>query len=401
VVSDNLTPGYAIMAEDEPGYESYTLAELQDALRWIDRGAFPERVEVIEREIRKRNDESPAAGKSKTEVALEYASPWQRRTVGFIVDLVLVGILWGITDNLLQMPLPRTLTAFGFGLFLFVYFSVFESVTGQSPGKKAARMRIRSHRGSAATWGSVTLRAFVVAAIVGVDWDVVLTSLPRLSMPMFVVYLVAALGLALYWTNAFLVFASQRERMIQDWLTRTIVEPTDSTPGEPTPSTAANDSRPFKRAYAVILGVGLGFSWILGGAYLSTSVSGSSLQSGLSAASGDLYRVPRTIESRIASDIGIRTHVEVEQERKWTLGEESTLYLKIRVWVPVISWTKERRAKIVESAVSDLKVTPGTFDAGAIVVWTGKPFLKIERSHTLNWPESGATAGPRSRMRGV
>lgn len=72
--------------------------------------------------------------------------------------------------------------------------------------------------------------------------------------------------------------------------------------------------------------------------------------------------------------------------RTWSSSGGDRVTLQLNVWIPAVVWSESTRAKVIESAVKDLRVQPGYYDEGELILWTGGGFLKISISHRLDLP---------------
>jgi len=68
---------------------------------------------------------------------------WFRRIFAFIIDAILVGIVWFVIAIFLRLPFLDWLIApFGFGVLMWLYATVFEGSTGGTIGKKLLGLQV-------------------------------------------------------------------------------------------------------------------------------------------------------------------------------------------------------------------------------------------------------------------
>ena len=103
---------------------------------------------------------------TKDQKAQEY---WLLRTVAFVVDAIIVYIVLAVVTAIIAIPALLS-RGFGFigvvfggiallwGIVFVLYFSVFESSSGSSIGKKVFKLKVVSKTGSNPTFGEALIR---------------------------------------------------------------------------------------------------------------------------------------------------------------------------------------------------------------------------------------------------
>ena len=156
---------------------------------------------------------------------------WMRRGWAFLIDYVLIGISWGIVNNLVTAPIPEVLMMLGSPVWFCLYFAMTEGVgeVRASPGKRVAKIAVRRRDGRLSSLQAVVARAAILAAILNAEWDEILLGLSS-STPLFIVSLAWSIpmGLALY--NMWLAVRKGEHLMLQDALTGTQVTRTSPIP---------------------------------------------------------------------------------------------------------------------------------------------------------------------------
>jgi uncharacterized RDD family membrane protein YckC len=101
-------------------------------------------------------------------------APWSRRVGAWLIDVVLVaavvvvlGDLLGVGPGLATAGNPVTIR--DGGLLLFVYWTIFEASTGQSPGKLALEIQVVGEGGHPPSLVSSAIQSFGKAFVLPLD----------------------------------------------------------------------------------------------------------------------------------------------------------------------------------------------------------------------------------------
>ena len=121
---------------DGPNYTSYSLAELEDALRNIDRKLYPERVEIIGVEISKRLREQDK-GPADSQPEQTYAPRPKRHWISGILVIIIGGVLFHFANLASESEALKETAAFEDALFFCP-----SKCRGQSSTRRLDRYRL-------------------------------------------------------------------------------------------------------------------------------------------------------------------------------------------------------------------------------------------------------------------
>ncbi len=301
---------------------------------------------------------------------------WTRRGWAFLIDYALIGISWGIVNNLVTVPIPEVIMMLGSPVWFCLYFAVTEGVGAvrTSPGKRVAKIAVRPRDGRLSSLQAVVARAAILAAILDTEWNEILLALSS-STPLFIVDLAWSIpaGLVLY--NMWLAVRKGERLMLQDALTDTEVTWASPIPASDIATSSARRPQiewPKPALCAAIVG-------LVSIAYLLIPSDPDAL---------DVLAVERELEKAVVHEIRVRARVgdppqgfQVEAMSEAEDGE----YFVLAVWLPWLAWDETMVQKTTEAIIKNLTVPIGYYDRGFLVIWTGGP-LNIARTIELTMP---------------
>lgn len=116
---------------------------------------------------------------------------WTSRTGAWLIDVVLVTALVGVAGDLLNLgpgvsaALVEPVGVGRHGLLLFLYWTLFEGRTGQSPGKLALDLRVARADGEPVTYGAAAIESFGKAFLLPLDLLVGVLAMPGEGQRLF------------------------------------------------------------------------------------------------------------------------------------------------------------------------------------------------------------------------
>ena len=376
---------------EEP--DRYSLEELRDALQWVDRHAHPDRARRLEAELRRRLAR-PQMDPSATPGQNNLLGPRAARAVSFVTDYLAFMMLWAIIDNVAIISVPHWVMAIAETAMFVGYFALTEGISLRraSPGKKAVGLEVATDRGTRASFRVTVLRAIIVAAFVVTDWYVLLAATPLSFLPVWVLTALWSAQLAVVVYAVLLLFLDPKGRMPHDRITRTIVLPHLSKP-EGTDRFARFIRGP-RRLILPAACTAVSAIVVFGFHFSVASVTGLDLTASLTS----LAEGNRVLEEHIATSLSLRTRVTIRTQYTWSTDEGKSRNLEVKIWIPAVEWSARAREQLVARALERLKVEPGFYDNGVLIVETGA-FISVKRTYPLNLPPKKVSGAARSILR--
>ncbi len=388
-------------------YRDYTLEELNDTLKWVDRDAYPDRASALEAEIAKRREDPQSRPRTQTSPG----PPALRRFLAYVVDyLIFTGVWLVLAETIYFVVEPNLINALG-GVLFGLYFVAWEGPGRRhgSPGKRLTRIRIVRSDGAPLSLRDATLR-YLVLWVIGGGWIAVVTypvPLGAGSLILGGVLLGLVSGISLY--NIILFFSDPGMRMLQDRITGT--EVTRYTPAsgredipvrEDTPAPEQRDLRwgrwiPGRWAFSIcVLTVLLAFG---GGAFGMVKAMESSFGNEwfrnafaeYSDMTGQAKRVERLLEETFSIPARVTMVYYPDPEQK----EEGQRRIVVTIEVPESDRVEEIKEDIAAAAVGDLEIDPDLYTGGDLGIVTRGFFRKTSESYPLEiyGPEGGEGSG--------
>ncbi len=368
-----------------PDYSNYSLEELYEAYRSIDKERYKDRALTILKEIKKRESENP----------LQETNPqsqkklWLERAKAFLLDYLLFITIWIVIDNLIFIPVPHFLISLLSVILFCAYFALTEgrNPLNISPGKRIMNLQIISHDGAPPSQKTVIFRAAIIAALLVFDWETLFSSLP---VPGIIMILAATIPIGFIFYNIWLAIKSPAGRMLQDYLTKTEVVFSPATARNPinAPETAEKN---YQRTPDKDIGFAIIIITILAFTLFTDSISSA-------AGTGSIWDFPdsstqtinTTLENTVVNELNLRTRIEVTTHltKRFSTGSKSGAEktLEVSIWIPATHFQQSTRERIMNSVLENITVTPGFYDAGTVIVWTGGEYLYWEYSFDLTLP---------------
>lgn len=127
---------------------------------------------------------------------------WGRRLGAWLIDIILVGILWDLLTGVAGLAAPFTI--FGFGplqgtffhhgflnlgsddaLVLFIYWTLMEGYRGQSLGKMALGLKVTDRRGEKIDFPKAAIESFGKAFLLPLDCIIGWIAMPGSGQRLF------------------------------------------------------------------------------------------------------------------------------------------------------------------------------------------------------------------------
>lgn len=293
---------------------------------------------------------------------------WTRRGWAFLIDYALIGISWGIVNNLVTAPIPEIIMMLGSPVWFCLYFAVTEG-SGEiraSPGKRVAKIAVMARDGHPSSLQAVVARAAILTAILDAKWNEILLALSS-STPLFIVVLASSIPAGLVVYNMWLAVRKGERQMLQDALTDTEVMWAYPIPTSDIATGSARRPQiewPKPALCAAIVG-------FVSIPYLLIPSDPDAL---------DVMAVERKLEKAVVHEIGVRARVgDLPQGFELDLMREAGdgKYFLVAVWLPWLAWDETAVQKTGEVIIKNLTVPTGDYDRGFLVIWTGGPFFEM------------------------
>ena len=312
------------------------------------------------------------------------------RLKAFLIDYLPFVVLWGITDNVVCLPISeKVMEIISVALFC-IYFVLIEGlcIPRTSGGKRVQGLRLVSWTGDEPGVWTVVLRSLIIASLIIVDWYVLINNWP---VPAFVPILTSTIPIGIILYNLWLAVRSPEGLMLQDRLTGTKV--VWETSVEKEKPAASNDppTRPDffpKPWYAVGFVLVPSLIGLLFSVFLFHQLD-----------SEDLWKIDDTavvniataLESHVADELGVRCVIGLTSEVIWSKNGSSSEFEKergliVEVWIPVILWDNDTRVKVRDVVLEYLTIKPGFYDSGEFKTTTGIWLFNWTRTTNLTMP---------------
>ena len=287
---------------------------------------------------------------------------WKRRSSAFLIDFVLLSLLWGIIDQSIIAPGPEVVMSAAKVVVFCLYFALTEGLGGTraSPGKRLLGLAVVLRDGQTASTQVILGRAAILSLILVTDWVRVIWALDgELPLVAYALPEMIVAGLVAY--NAWLGFRGHERLMLQDGLTgsQVVLTPVPVVTEEtgPTPS-AVRREWPSPALclglVAVFIAGGLAFTAAMGMRPLDRS---------------HRYSLAFELEKTISSMADVRTRVDVTENLE-VIGETRNRYLAISIWLPYRAWNPETLENI-EVPYAAIAARAEDFDSMLLKPWTG------------------------------
>lgn len=385
------------MNEPKNDYSAYTLGQLQDALRWVDRNRYPDRAATIERQIVRRREEiarqprPETAGTGTAGQAERWRKALTRRTAAFLVDFLFFLILWSALEILVFSRSSRIHHILFTFLAFILYFLIWEGLFPRkaSPGKRLAGLSVVQWDGSGATVVNILLRSILFGSLSVLAWDQLVHLAIRGESAFWILLAAVVLlrGESLF--NLFLAIRDPHGRMLQDRMTRTLViDAWSAIPGEKFPGREPRDGRSTRWVPSplVLLIFVLGF----GGIYAMVqfrpipSIGGESW-SILAPIETERLDGADRIQEQLDRQLSLVTRVSIASRNRKTTDRESRI-LTVSVWLSPFKWSPQNRDRVREAVILPDGLDLDSFDEGVLKIWTGTRFFRYSRTFPLELP---------------
>ena len=287
----------------------------------------------------------------------------------YLVDCVIVLIIWTIINNLVSTPAVDRLMQFGAALTSFLYFLLLEC-----PGSYQASIAKRRFRLEVIRFGSLenlrwpqSLARAAIASLGFLPWETA-TAVPwsvgwfAIQIPLSLIEWVFLYSLVELWRNG-------SARLPHDILTGTaVVAWNRSHTADPNggslagPPSVIFDSRRLAICLVPILGMFL------------LSYVNRPTQAELDSAT-EIVSINQAFSDHIAEYLHLRNVVEISSliETNTVSGLPSTTrsVLQVEVWIPLVKWSSLNQAGIMRVFANNLELEPGQYDLVKFKLWTG------------------------------
>jgi len=226
--------------DSKPNFNEYNYDELQQAIRYLDREAYPERYQELRERIENFSNDMETTEQVSENV--KYHTFWQRLLAAFIDGLLFAAVLYleSFAFNFEYNQENQLQQAFN-GLQLALYVAVMQGIWGQTIGKMVTNIKVVDFKSEQAIALKQSFKRESVNLVINSVWiSLLLISViyiafnNALSKPL--IYTIAGFSiLALVWIIAEFVtmLLNEKRRSIHDFIGGTVVIRTDITVIEP------------------------------------------------------------------------------------------------------------------------------------------------------------------------
>ena len=216
-----------------PNYKNYSLDELLDAQKYIDKESFPERAQELELEIaNKLKDSEIKAEFEELETSKRYATFWPRFWAAIIDGLIFTALLYiecllfdveySYENSILQAV--NGFQYIGYVVFMHGFY-------GQTLGKMVMDVKVLDHDSETSITLKQSVRRESVNIAINSSWILLVfsisISLQQLgSVPAVLTYLIMGLNsLATVWalSEFITMLFNEKRRAVHDFIGRTVV----------------------------------------------------------------------------------------------------------------------------------------------------------------------------------
>lgn len=364
--------------QDNSNYSNYSLDELYDKYKNLEKNKRFEQAKILLEEINKRKGIKKYTSQGKE---LANIVSWKRRGFAFLIDYGIYIALWGVIDNILYFPVPQILLILLSALIFFYYFYITE-VNKKNPasyGKRITKIKVLTWDGEIPSRRQIIIRSSIVTAIVLISWDSLINSLIFISIPIIIFVIIASIenGILIY--NGWLAIKGHDNLMIQDCFTSTKVFPFDFNIKKEDIEVSGCSPEKIRFPSKPIICLIFMFVALIYLLFMAT-VNNQNVLSLL-----ENKNPNKLMEEALADECGIRSVIDVESSIITDFDTDSSVTtLNIFVWIPFAVWNNDSLQKYIDVALSKFDEEPGYYDNGQIELSTGFEYLNISRSFDLN-----------------
>jgi hypothetical protein len=301
---------------------------------------------------------------------------WLRRSLAFIIDLLVLSIVWSVINNYVVVPVPSYAMEIA-SLALFCgYFAVFEG-TGNiraSLGKRIMGIAVYSLKSYQPSILIITLRSTLLCVLIWIHWArLVSESFPSIPYILAAIPTTLLYGIAFY--NIWLGLRDKNGIMLQDGVSQTAIANKFGHPeaGKEALATIGSGSllsRP-------VLGIVIVLIVLLGASTYRVAMLPSPWET---------YQGNFALEELIYKSHDIRNTVEITNSIEMNSNEDiaTERNLNILVWIPYVTYHEKIAIQITDTVVKNLQIKQGQFDNVKVVISTG--IFPIFLNHAIKFP---------------